>query len=527
MTTSSYDDFPYHSVLGYDFQPTALATVATLFGLSPPPVETAKILEIGCGDATNTIAIAQSLPKAACWGIDISEKQLARGQAVVDAVGLLNVTLKQVDLMTVDEAFGQFDYIIVHGLFAWVPPEVQQKILQVCHHNLSTHGIACVSYNTLPGWNMLKTIRDMLQFHQQHIGEETIAQRLEEAKEVLKIATEVNTEQQTFYSLFLQQSQLSLQNLGDEYLFHEYLEGVNQPLYFKDFMAQAQQHQLGYVTDVEFRQYLNIQSKHQAVFEKLAKQNFIIREQYLDFFFNRSFRSSILCHAQQSVKPVFDWKMLFALKIAANLIATTEEWPETIEPKPAEFKKADGNSLTINHTLTQIALRYLQEIYPHAISFDELFKKIRDKMQLKPHGPAKIAVYRQVLAEEFLTLYIANQLELTVHTPHFVTYVSDYPTASPLARWQAKQAQPIASLQCKTGHLDHLSNTILQHLDGQHDREALLKVLLSLLETGQIKIEFDENMPAEEDKEAAIERTLRTVLDNVLNNMAKNALLIA
>ena len=36
------------------------------------------------------------------------------------------------DITTIDETFGKFDYIIAHGVFSWVPKDVQDKILEIC-----------------------------------------------------------------------------------------------------------------------------------------------------------------------------------------------------------------------------------------------------------------------------------------------------------------------------------------------------------------------------------------------------------
>ncbi len=70
--TFTYDDLPYPSLTYADTHPSRLATLAKLFGLIPPLVTTCRILELGCGDGTNLIAIAQTLPQAHCIGIDFS-----------------------------------------------------------------------------------------------------------------------------------------------------------------------------------------------------------------------------------------------------------------------------------------------------------------------------------------------------------------------------------------------------------------------------------------------------------------------
>ena len=55
--------------------------------------------------------------------------------------------------MDIDDDFGTFDYILVHGIWSWVPDIVKDKSSAFCNRNLSDRGIAYVSYNTYPGWN--------------------------------------------------------------------------------------------------------------------------------------------------------------------------------------------------------------------------------------------------------------------------------------------------------------------------------------------------------------------------------------
>jgi hypothetical protein len=47
---TTYDKVAYPSVLFKRTHPERLAAVATLHGLTPPPLETARVLEIGCGE---------------------------------------------------------------------------------------------------------------------------------------------------------------------------------------------------------------------------------------------------------------------------------------------------------------------------------------------------------------------------------------------------------------------------------------------------------------------------------------------
>jgi methyltransferase-like protein/predicted O-methyltransferase YrrM len=528
MTNNYYDELPYHSVLGYDYQPNAIASLSLLHGIEPPALNQARILELGCGDGTNLLAAAQSLPQAKFWGIDISSSQLAQAQAVIDATGLDNVILQNLDLMVIDADFGKFDYIMVHGLFSWVPHEVQKQILDICRQNLSENGLACISYNVLPGWNMLKTVFDMLRYHQQRIDNNTISHRIAEARGILKLAAELGTEQQSFYGNFLQERHQTISNQTDDYLFHEYLEGMNNPMYFHEFMGLANKYELHYVAEVDFRNMHMNSHKHQQVFTQLDKQDRITREQYYDFFLNRSYRSSILCHNARVAKANMQWQQLSKLYIAINMLPQDQSSALRVEPNPKVFKTFDGKEITIEHTLTQTAINYLASIYPQPSLFNDIFAQVLIRLGINNNDPAKLEVYRQVLAEELLSLYAKyfNLVELSLIPPAFTTTISEKPIVSPLARWQAQHGQTVANLQCKIGNLDNLMGYILIHLDGQHTATDLVNLLLTQIEQGNLKLELDHN-DTEQDQAQVIRQGLENLVTEILTLVARSALLIA
>src|SRR5262245_3053502 len=103
-----------------------MATIATLFGMTPPTVPRARVLEIGCGLGANLIPMADGLPEGTFLGIDLSERQVAEGRATIEAVGLTNVELRPMDIRDAGAELGTFDYIIAHGVFSWVSADLQR-----------------------------------------------------------------------------------------------------------------------------------------------------------------------------------------------------------------------------------------------------------------------------------------------------------------------------------------------------------------------------------------------------------------
>jgi SAM-dependent methyltransferase len=119
-------DFVYNRVL-YGSQPVAqthptnLAALAILFGMHPAPVGRCRALELGCGNGANLIPMALTLPKSQFVGIDLAEIPIRTAQELASELGLLNCAFRHLDLAELTPDFGEFDYIIAHGVYSWVP----------------------------------------------------------------------------------------------------------------------------------------------------------------------------------------------------------------------------------------------------------------------------------------------------------------------------------------------------------------------------------------------------------------------
>uniref|UniRef100_UPI0035C81FB3 class I SAM-dependent methyltransferase n=1 Tax=Sphingomonas sp. TaxID=28214 RepID=UPI0035C81FB3 len=110
-----YDLNAYPTAIFAQTAPDRLATVARLAGLSPPPVETARVLEIGGGDGMNLLALAVAYPRAEFVSFDLAATAVARGRRWLAASGVANLRLEVLDILDATEApDGPFDYIIAH-----------------------------------------------------------------------------------------------------------------------------------------------------------------------------------------------------------------------------------------------------------------------------------------------------------------------------------------------------------------------------------------------------------------------------
>ena len=150
---------PFVSYSNFFANPFYLRTLSRLVGIDAASLANAKILELGCASGGNILPFALKYPDSHTMGIDLSNDLIAFGNEMKLSLNLSNIDLICCDIMDVDTSFGTFDYIIVHDVFSLVSDEVRNKIIAICKENLNENGLAYISYNTLPGWNNLATIR--------------------------------------------------------------------------------------------------------------------------------------------------------------------------------------------------------------------------------------------------------------------------------------------------------------------------------------------------------------------------------
>ena len=506
MTKNVYDEIPYPSLVYTDTHPGRLATLVTLFGIKPPPIVNCRVLELGCGDGTNLIAISQTLPQASLWGIDFSAKQIASGQKVISALKCPNVTLKQLDFNEIDESLGKFDYIIAHGIYSWVPVTMQDKLLSIIRRHLGANGIAYISYNVYPGWHLDNIIRDMMMYHTQQLPTTPARLSLKQAKGILQFIANLRQSGNSAYDVLLQEKWQELQTVSENYLCHDFLEADNDPVYFHQFVKHATQHDLAYVTDIEFRRYLMAAYPVELVeaFKEYFQGDFFKQEQYMDFFLNRSLRRSLLCHQNVAIKRELDLETLASYYIAANLqpITNNARWQPQ---ESSQFKNAQGEIFTIKHSLTKAAILHLTSLYPHRITFDNLFQHICQQLpQANQDSPT--------LQQELLHLYGVEAIELNIEPPPYVTAIGNYPTASHFARWLSSQKQMVINLRCEIINLSPIATALLPHLNGKNDSKALRAILKKLVKKPKIKKSLGMNY-------------LEIKLEEVLLEIAQGALL--
>lgn len=507
----SYDELPYTCRAMPYAQPGRLATLATLFGMTPPPIHRCRVLELGCCNGNNIIATAYHLPQAECVGIDISAQSLAQGQALINVLGLKNISLKQLDIAEVNKDLGMFDYIIAHGIFSWVSHPVQEKIFGICQQHLVPQGIAYISYSTQPGNKIREVIREMMRYYT--ALPLTSEQKEEQLRALLRFLHETTAESQDAYDQLLHEEVKSLGKLPASFVFHEWLEEEHTPIYFHQFIQRARSHSLAYLADA-FLPTMLTSNFSPAIAKKLQifKNDLIYQEQAMDILHNRHFRHTLLCHQGTKLNREISANSIKNFHVASSL----QPVPDHLD----QFKNSKG-SLNSSHPVVQEAIRYLGMHWPSTVSWNHLVHHTSQKIK-NPEEP-----HDNTIATALLVAYSKGLIELHLHPLSCTKTISDYPKASQLARQQIQQGHQVTNLRCESVVIqDVLCSHLLSYLDGTHHQNALLDLFHRWIKQGTLNIQIEQQPEQSLNlSEEALRDVLQQLLENALQHLVYYALL--
>lgn len=518
MIDPSYEELPYVKYAFSQTHPNHVSAIGQLFGMQPRPPSQARILELGCAHGTNILPVGIAFPGAALIGVDLSARQIEEGQATAKLAGIANVSLRQADLMEIDESWGKFDYIIAHGLHSWVPPQVQTKLMQICSANLAPNGIAYVSYNCNPGWKTRSMVRDMILFHT--AGVKSAIEKVRHARGLLDYLA-AGTAQDTPYAAILRREADAIRKGDDSYIYHEFLEGNNHPVYFHEMMAQAHAVGLMYLAESPVRSMFDtdFDAKTVATLNQLGSGNILNVEQYMDFLRNRVFRQTLFVHRNVKLSRNLDWHNLVPLRIQLRqeIVATEHDVKSTDR---VEYTELGTNiKFAIDEPLIKATLQILRRRAPQSVPFTELVDGARAAAG-KGYPQAE-----EMIATHIFRLLSMGLADLVSEPWRCAATVSDRPMASPLARHQASVRDPIVTLRHQlTDRSPNILWHLLQLLDGQHTLDTLENALVDQVQAGRFQLKRDGQLITAPDR---LRELLRADLPTHLENLRQMALLLA
>ena len=462
-----YDAVAYAAQSNALSHPDHMAVVATLFGLEPADVATCRVLELGCSDGANLLPMAANLPNASFVGCDLSPRAIAAARSAVAELGLSNVALFEGDLSALPEALGDFDYMIAHGVYSWVPASVRDAMFTLAQRRLKRNGILFVSYNVYPGCHVRQAVWESLRFHIEHI--EGAPARLGAARAFAAALAEPGTTQNPIDAL-LRQEFKRIAQVTDSALYHDDLAEPNDPVYFREFATHAARYDLRFVAEAKLS--TTAADTSPAMQRFFGGRGRLEREQLLDLAQLRRFRQSLLSRADSATGFAIAHERVALMRIGASvsLMRAAAEGKPIVDPEDAPA----GDEAKVLQSLFE----WMIAIAPETLPVSEIAARLAWP-QAAPGTPRAL--------DAILTdACVRGSLRPTLHPPPLVAVAGDRPKATAYARWQAGHGIAITNLQHETMQVrDASALRLLRLLDGSRTRGELATAMADALPGGE------------------------------------------
>lgn len=513
-----YDDVPYPSKSYAYAHPDRLNTIARLFGMAPVPLQRARILELGCGEGGHLIPIAAQLPDATVVGVDLAAEAIAVARQNIEALGLTNIQVHAGNIATFAPELSAFDYIIAHGVFSWVPANVRQAMLAFCKRHLSPQGVAYISYNCLPGWHLHRVTRDIMRVHAEQFSDPM--EQVRQGQALVKFFAGATEGSKAPYAAVLATASRMIDKHDTSYFFHDFLSPENEPLLFQDFVALAEQHELGYLGDAMLGEMMP-GAVSEGVLEVLNRiaPNLIRLEQYLDLIRGTSFRRSLLIHSEVELKRNLGAADLKGLYVTIHG-GPSEGEIDVTNHDPVTFEANDGTEVTVGSPVGKAALLQLYAHRPIAMPFEALLDAALGWLD----DPPTIEDATETLGGVLIHAYGAGLVDIVGRDRGMVNVLSDRPLADPYARHCAALGRDsVTNRRHEVVGCSRFDRELLKLLDGTRTVQQLRAALLSLIHEGVLTVKIDGEARTEPD---VLEEALDTMLPARLDRLLRSAMLI-
>ena len=524
MTRSfAYDVVEYPPLIHVAMHPSKLGAIGRLLGMATASPRSCRMLEIGCGDGLQLLALAQAYPDSSFIGVDLSTKAIARAESMRAAIGLDNLQLIAADITEWDPGDAPYDYIVAHGFFSWVPPGVREYLLALCNRSLAAHGIAYISYNALPGCHLRQMVWEMMRFHVREVDEPS--ERVRQAREFLAWLGN-DTMQRGAYGPAIRHEAMHLLNDSQPaVMYHDDLSSINEPYTITAFVEHARRYDLEFLAEADYHE-LNpalLGTEAQARFEAMCGTDRIANDQYLDFLKGRRYRQTLLCRA--AVAPgsaILHNDAALDLDVSGHIRPEPAGSPDATRPGMLRFASSDGAAISTNHAVVQAVLRQVGEAFPRPLAARQLLASARSEVA----SEAPLEDDADALSMTLTRAFELGLVSLQLDAPTFAAAAGAYPNASPLAREQAARGSDmVANLRPSMVSLDSTPALELLHLlDGTRDRTAILRDLA--IRMAEHAIPTGDGHDRETHPPEWWREQLGPTLEQALGLCARNALLV-
>ena len=461
MPKNSYDEFEYPCWPRPQTHPRNLAALAILSGIEPPPLSGCRVLEVGCNDGGNLTPIALNYPNSDCIGIDLAETPIQAATEYAAAAGAGNVRYFAMNLMDWTGELGQFDYIIAHGFYSWVPSLVRARLLEICANSLTPNGLAFISYNAYPGCYFRKYVSGLLRIYTRNIEspKEKVARALEISRSILASPPKGAKES------IMHDELKDILEKSPSVIYHDDLAAVNDAFTITEFSDHLSAAGLQLLRDAD-------PARDGATNANGPAESWLEKRQLADYIAARRFRESIVCRArlvpQRESTPAQYGRL--------HAFTSAEAHPEVDGEQTFKLPKGE---IKVRHPQVRNILNQLCEAVPGSVSVRSLHTWDGDP---------------DLTASILERLQTSGAASLVYDPIPVVAEPGEMPRATAMARQQALRGDTAFSSQrhVPVKLADPVSRRLLTLLDGTKDRQTLF----AELNPGGTLEEFNQNLAA-------------------------------
>ena len=370
---TAYDDLPYKSMPVEWTAPERLALASLLHGGPRPRLDAYRVLELGCADGSNLIPMAFFRPDGRFVGIDSAGSQIALAGARRASLDLGNIEFIWADFRAAENVVsGEFDFIIAHGVFSWIPDAARDAMLELCARHLRDDGLVYLNYNTYPGWNVRGMVRRFLLARTR--GGVSLHNRALLAQEVAEqLAASIPSSESPFTRLLVKELRFVSEH-HHSYVAHEYLAEDNHAYWRSEFLGLAGTHEFEYVADADFSYptgRITASAPPTWVQQDLSGAEV---DDTMDLLSYRQLHSPILCRRPLIRRP-HSIAEFAELTIASVLTSDPDE-----RGQPGMFRHPSGYEVEAKEGDMRTALRNLQRHWPRGLRIGDMFHDVANVM---------------------------------------------------------------------------------------------------------------------------------------------------
>ena len=371
--------------------PAQLRATAHLYGVETVPLARARVLAVGCGAGEGLLPFALAYPDAQAVGVDGNEVLIARGSAAAQGMGATNVALYVGQATDLGTQLGVFDYIIVTGLYSYLPADASQALLQACSQLLSPQGILYLDSPVYPGAKALDVVRDAIMLHGH------AAQTQDELQQSARAALALFKDGMA--PAHPQGATLNAAAGWFDRAFADTPAGASpapdpltsNPSYFVELAGRAAEAGLAYVGDAQplseialnFGQGVSLNHSLLAMGQPAT-----VRQQYLDFATGRTFRQCLWISQQRAAevlgKP--DLERLRDLRFASGLTRLAANGQQN----GATYINHLGRALVTHDADVVTVVDTLAHAWPASLPYSTLLAVLMHRNQQSDAAAAKV-----------------------------------------------------------------------------------------------------------------------------------------